>query len=172
MRFDILLPALLACALAAPALSKETAVLGYVDMQIVLDESRMGQAAQTSLEEKFTGRREELGKEQRAIEQMQQALARDQALMSESELEKRTVEIQQRMRRFQGEAVEFRQQLADEQGRLGAEILEPAREVIAEIAREKSISAVFERNKSGLLYIDEGVDLTAEVINRLDARKD
>jgi Skp family chaperone for outer membrane proteins len=41
--------------------------------------------------------------------------------------------------------------------------------VIEEIAKDKGISVVFERQESALLYVDSALDLTDEVIERLKA---
>ena len=165
-----LVPLVLSFLFANPALAAETGSIGYVDMQTVLDQSAMGQKAQQTLKEKFEGRQQEFAEEEQSIRQLQQTLARDQALMSQAEVDKKTAEIQERVRSFQSKAAELQQEFAQEQNKLGTEILKPAQGVIEAVAKDKKISAIFERSQSGLLYIDDGLDLTAEVIKRLDAQ--
>jgi outer membrane protein len=90
--------------------------------------------------------------------------------MSQTELDKKKGELKSRVEAFQKQVAEAQQALVQEQNKLGGEILEPAQGIIEEVAKDKKVTAVFERRQSGLLYIDEGVDLTPEVIKRLDAK--
>jgi outer membrane protein len=156
--------------LATPAIAADPAVIGYVDIQVLLDQSKMGKQAQQALKDKFEDRKQELTQEEQSIRQVQQTLARDQALMSQTELDKKTSELEKSVREFQKKAAEAQEALVQEQNKLGAEILKPAQAIIAQVAKDKKVSAIFERRQSGLLYIDEGLDLTAEVIKRLDAQ--
>lgn len=157
--------------LATTPHAAEPGSIGYVDMQVVLDKSKMGQEAHASLEEKFAGRENKLTEEEQSILRMQNTLNRDQALMSEEELDKKKAEIQGRIGKLRQEAAKAQQELAAEQQKLGKAILEPAGATIEAVAKDKGVTAVFERRQSGLLYIDEGLDLTAEVVKRLDAQQ-
>ena len=165
-----LVPLILPLLLSTPALATESGAIGYVDMQLVLDNSTMGQRAQQTLKKKFEGRQQELAKEEQSIRQKQQTLARDQALMSQSELDKKTAELEKLIGAFQKKATEAQKELVQEQNKLAAEILKPAQAIVAATAKENKVSAVFERRQSGLLYIDDGLDLTPDVIKRLDAK--
>jgi len=165
----LFLPFLLA--LTTTVHASEPAQIGYVDMQIVIDQSEMGKHAQEALKEEFGPRQKEFAKEEQSIRQLQQALARDQSLMSQSELDKKTAAIQKRVKELQKKAANAQQELAREQNKLGGEILRPTRDIIAKVAKDKQVSVVFERRQSGLLYIDESLDLTPEVIKGLDAQK-
>jgi hypothetical protein len=51
--------------------------------------------------------------------------------------------------------------------RLGLRYLD--REIIESVAREKGLQLLFSQADSGLVWADTGLDLTAEVIRRLDA---
>jgi outer membrane protein len=172
MRRESALPAMLLAMLlvSAPAMAAGPTLLGYVDVQQVFDKSKLGQQAQATIKEKFGDKQKAFAEEEQAIRQMQQTLARDQALMSQSELDKKKAEIQKRVQAFQQKAARVQQQLAQEQSRLTGEIMGPTQEVIAALAKEKKLSAVFERRQSGLLYIEDSLDLTPEVIKRLNSR--
>ena len=163
-------PLILLLVLAAPGLAAEPGPIGYVDMQMVLDKSKKGQQAQEVLKKKFGGKQQEFAQDEQSIRQLQQTLARDQALMSQSELDNKTAELKKMTEEFQKKAAETQQALMKEQNKLSGEILAPVEGIIAAAAKDNKVSAVFERSQSGLLYIDEGLDLTAEVIKRLDAQ--
>jgi len=155
--------------LCTAAYAFEPVTIGYVDMQRVIEESKMGKEARATLEEKYREPQQRLGKEEQAIRELQQKTNRDAALMSQAELDKRTAEVQERIQKFQKEAMATQQALAKDQTQLGGDIVKTAGGVISKLATEKKLSAVFERNSSGLLYIQDGLNLTDEVIKRLDA---
>lgn len=153
-------------------LAADPAGIAYVDMQRVLEESKLGKAANAELEDKFAERQGELAKEEREIRELQVELARDEALMSQEMLDRHSAEIDQRVQALQREVATAQRDLLGEQNRLGRAILSPAARAIDVVAKEKSLSAVFERRQSGLLFIDEGLDITDAVIKRLDAQGD
>ncbi len=156
--------------LTVPALAAEPGPIGYVDMQMVLDKSKAGQQAQEALKEKFGSKQQEFAQEEQSIRQLQQTLARDEALMSQAELDKKNADLKKMMEAFQTKAEKAQQELASEQNKLSGKILAPVEGIVAAVAKDNKVSAVFERRQSGLLYIAEGLDLTSEVIKRLDAQ--
>jgi len=165
-----LLPLILLSLLATTAFAAGPGPIGYVDMQIILDKSKMGQEAQKALKEKFAGKQREFAEEEGSIRQLQQTLSRDQALMSQAQLDSKSAELKKKVNEFEKKAAEAQKALMEEQNKLGSEILKPVEGIIAAVAKDKQVSAVFERRQSGLLYVDPGIDLTAEVIKRLDAK--
>jgi len=142
--------------------------LGYVDMQKVLDESRMGKAVQEELRTSFESRGREIAEEEQALMQQQEQLERDAPLMSEDQVKKQRTELESRIRAYQEKAGALQRELMQAQKEKGRTILVPAREAVESIARERKLDMVVERGQMGLLYIDEALDLTAEVIKQLD----
>ena len=144
------------------------AVIGYVDMQQVLDSSAMGKRAQEKLKKQFEPQGVELGKEEQTIRQLQQTLERDKPLMSKKQVDKKEADIQQRIEDFQKKAMEAQQALMKEQQKLGAAIIAPAREAVTEVAKKQKISVVLEGNQAGVLYLDEALNMTDDVIKVMD----
>lgn len=168
MRYTLCVLALAAC--CAPLSAAEPVTIGYVDMQRVIEESKVGKKAFAVLKEKYAEPQAALDKEEQAILQLQQSTSRDGALMSQAELDKRKTEIQERVLQLQRKAAMAQQELSQDQAKLGGGIIKPAQEIVTDLAKEKKLSAVFERNQSGLLFIQDGLNLTDEVIKRLDAK--
>ncbi|NKN31715.1 OmpH family outer membrane protein [Marichromatium bheemlicum] len=157
---------LLALALPLPALAG--ASVGYVDMQKVLEESRIGQQVQQQLREDFEPRGRTLAEEEQTLMQMQQSLERDAPLMSEAQVEKQRTELKARIATYQKEAAQLQRELMKAQQEKGREVVVPAREAVNAIAKKRGLDMVVERGQNGLLYIDDGLDLTEAVIERLD----
>jgi outer membrane protein len=151
-------------------LAADAATIGYVDMQQVLQESKLGKQAQAKLKEKFGPKSEEFAKDEQAIVQQKQTLERDKPLMSKEQIKKKEDEIQKKVDAFQKTAGGTQQELAKEQQKLAQAIVGPAQEVIQALSKEKKMGMVFERTQAGILYTDSALDLTKEVIKRLDEK--
>ncbi|NEX22763.1 OmpH family outer membrane protein [Thiorhodococcus mannitoliphagus] len=148
--------------------ANETSV-GYVDMQRVLEESKLGQRLQEQLRKDFEPRAKELAEEELAIKQMQQELGRNKPLMSNAQVEKKEEEIKSRIESYQKEAMPVQQELMKVQQEKGREIIGPARKAVDAVAKKKKIGMVLERGLAGLVYIDESLDITDSVIKQLDS---
>lgn len=152
-----------------PVHAAKDASVGYVDMQKILEESKLGQRLQEQLRKDFEPRAKELAEKEREINQMQQELARDKPLMSNAQVAKKEQDIKERIEAYQNEAQPVQQELMRVQQEKGREIIGPARKAIDTVAKKQKIGMVVERGLSGLIYIDESLDITDQVIKQLDA---
>ncbi len=155
-----------ALAAAMPALASK---IGYVDMQRVLEDSDLGKAAQANLQERFSGEQQTFAREEAEIRQLQQTLERDRPLMSAAQVEKTEQEIATRIQQFEEAFAKIQQQLARAQQQEGQKILQPARDAVISVAKQRKISAVFEANQSGVIYLDDDGDITDDVIKAMNA---
>ncbi len=144
--------------------------IGYVDMQRVLEESKLGKRLQEQLRKEFEPRGKELAQEELQIQQMQEALERDKLLMSKDQATKKEKDIQARIEAFQKKALPIQQALMKAQQEKGREIIEPAREAVNRVAAKKKLGMVVERGLAGLVYIDDALEITNDVIKQLDAK--
>lgn len=165
-----LLFAALIAALSLPVQALANEGVGFVDMQKVLEESKLGQRLQKQLRDEFEPRTKGFADEEREIAQMQQALAKDKPLMSNDQVAKKEQEIKARIEAYQKKTLPIQQELMKAQQEKGREILAPAREALNTVAKKKKLGMVFERSVGGLLYMDDGLDITAEVIKQMDSK--
>ncbi len=156
-------------ALALPLAVLEAASLGYVDMQKVLEESSLGKKVQEQLRKDFEPRAQELGKTEAEIRQQQESLARESALMSADQVKKKEAEIKQRIEAYQKAGGALQQELAKVQQEKGREVMGPAQKAVDAVAKQKKLSMVVERSLAGILYLEPGLDITADVIKHMDA---
>jgi len=156
-------------ALYLPFAAVEAASLGYVDMQKVLEESALGKQVQEELRKQFEPRAEELGKTEGEIRQLQEAFSRESPLMSADQAKKKEAEIKGKIEAYQKAGGALQQELAKVQQQKGRELMAPAHKAVDTVAKQKKLSMVVERNLAGILYLDEGLDITAEVIKLMDA---
>jgi outer membrane protein len=159
----------LTLALVLPAAAAQAADIAYVDMQRVLEESALGKKVQDELRKDFEPKAQALGKEEQEIRRLQETLARDAALMSKDQVAKKEAEIKKRIESYQKEAGAVQQTLMKVQQEKGPQVIGPARKAVDAIAKKRKLSMVVERGTSGIVYMEEALDITPEVIKQMDA---
>jgi outer membrane protein len=155
----------------APRPYPEGAKVAFFDVQTVASNSVEGRAATAKLQElekkkiaEIQGKNKQL-EDTRAKLQTSGSIMNDQARLSaEKEVDKLTREVQF----MQQEAQSERTQLSNE---LQMEFQRKLAPVLDQVAKEKGLHMLFDFQTSGALWADPGLDLTQEVIKRLDANK-
>ncbi|MBK1642428.1 molecular chaperone Skp [Chromatium okenii] len=168
MRLLILIT--LSLLMTLPVLAANTTGIGVVDMQQVLEQSKLGKRLQEQLRQEFEPKTRQFAEEEKEIQALRQAFERDKALMSKDQAEKQEKQIVARIEAYQKKTQPLQQELVKVQQTKGREIVTPAREAVNTIAKKKKLALVIERGQAGMLYLDPAADITAEVIEELDTR--
>lgn len=154
---------------AAPA---DSAVkIAVIDTQKIVVSSAMGKNLSRSLEQ-FQHQAEDEGRRRQAeirdlqarISSSQQSLPADQLAQLKKQLEEKMTAF----RRWQDDAT---REGKKKQETMLSDIEGKVMPLISQIAKEMGYTAVFRKHESGLLYVDEAMDITALVIQRLDAAR-
>jgi outer membrane protein len=164
-------PAQPAPAPAPPRPFPEGAKIAFVVLQRIANESAEGKTATTRIQALQQKKAAELSEKQKQMQTAQQRLEKEASVLSsnaagelQKQVEKLTVEIQRFTQDAQAEVQELQQQLQqDFQVRL-----EP---VLQEIGREKGLHFIFNGPDAGLVWADNALDISADVIKKLDAAK-
>jgi outer membrane protein len=156
---------------AAPAkpapVFPEGAKYAFINIQRIASESAEGRASSARIEALRSKKASELTEKNKAVEALQ--AKQRSAVMSEAasaqvqkDIDRTQVEIQRMTQDAQAELQELQNELQlDFQRKVGP--------VIEEVAREKGLQLLFSQQDSGLVWADAGLDLTADVIKRMDA---
>jgi outer membrane protein len=163
-----LLLASLTLALPSVALADS---IGIVDTQWVLNQSIVGKAARNNLEGRVKKAQAGLGqrkadfdKERAALEKQAKILS-GPALESKKEaLSKKQVELQRAYQDAQEELAKANEQ---EIGKVVAEI----QSAVKEVAKERNLTFVFEKDRQTVLYTSDRIDISADVVKILDKKK-
>ena len=158
-------PAQPAAAPAAPF--PEGAKVAYIYIQRVLEQSAEGKAATAKIGALQQKKLSELGERNKALEAAQQkvnspSLSDTARAQAQKEVDKLQVEIQRAQQDAQSELDELRAQLnAEFERKLGP--------IIQQVVTEKDVQVLFSRENAGVVWSDQALDLTSEVIKRFDA---
>jgi len=155
----------------APQPYPEGAKIAYIDIQAVASNSVEGRAATAKLQELEKKKVAEITEKNKALEaaktkqQTSATIMNDSARLSlEKEVDKLTREVQF----LQQEAQSERSAL---QAELQVDFQRKLNPVLEVIGKEKALHMLVDINNAGAVWVDRGLDLTAEVIKRLDAAR-
>jgi outer membrane protein len=154
----------------AGAMDASAQSIGIVSMERVLQESDSGKAVQAQLEQRFGEQQQAFAEREREIRQLQAALERDKPLMSKAQVEKKEADIKSGIEAFEKDFQAIQKEVVQAQQSEGQKLLEPARAAVEKVAEEKKLGAVFEANRTGLMYLGESADITDSVIKALNAQ--
>lgn len=159
---------LLAAAGASPAAAQGPKV-AVINTEQVLLESQTGKAALAQLRELREAKEAEGQALQDEVQELRKrltdgrlSLAEDKLAELEQQLEEKGIEL----RRFQDDATRELNKRRDE---VLAEIDRKVLPIINQVGREQGYSLIFRKYESGLVFAADEVDITSEIIRRLDA---
>jgi outer membrane protein len=155
---------------AAPAPAAkfpEGAKYAFINIQRIASESAEGKTSSSRIEQLRAKKASDLTEKNKAVEALQakqrsSVLGEAAAAQIQKDIDKTQVEIQRMTQDAQSE-------LQDLQNELQLDFQRKVGPVIEAVAREKGLQLLFSQADSGLVWADAGLDLTAEVIRRLDA---
>ena len=155
----------------APKPFPQGAKVAYVVLQRIANESADGRVATTRIQALQQKKAAELNEKNKQLTTMQQKLEKEGSVMSASvaaelqkNIEKITVEVQRFTQDAQAEVQELQQSLQGE----FQQRLEP---VLQQVAQDMGLQFVFNGPDAGLVWADAALDISAEVIKKLDSAK-
>lgn len=138
--------------------------IGFVDVARVLEEAPQAEKAKKRLEKEFSPRDKHLLAQQKDIQKMEEKLARDAAVMGETEgrkLERDIISKKREAKRAQQEFSEdFNMRRNEELGKLQKRIFE----AIKALAKEEQFDLLL---TSGVIYANDQIDVTSRVQKKL-----
>lgn len=138
--------------------------IGFVDVARVLEKAPQAEKAKTRLEKEFSPRDKHLLSQQKEIQKMEEKLARDAAVMGETEarkLERDIISKKREAKRAQQEFSEdFNMRRNEELGKLQKRVFE----AIKALAKEEKFDLLL---TSGVIYANEQIDVTSRVEKNL-----
>ena len=160
-----------AAAAEAPRPYPEGAKIAFFDVQAVASNSVEGKAATAKIQELEKKKIGEIQAKNKQLEDARTKLQSSSGIMNDQArlaLEKDVDKLTREVQFMQQEAQSERNQLQTE---LQVEFQRKLGPVLDQIAKEKQLHMLFDFNSSGALWGDPGLDLTQEIIKRLDASK-
>jgi outer membrane protein len=154
-----------------PAPFPEGAKWAFVVLQRIANESAEGKAATAQIQALQQKKAAELAEKQKQLQGIQAKLEKEASVMSvtaQSDLAKQAERLNTEIQRFTQDA---QQELTELQEQLRLQFEARVQPVLDEVRQEKGLHFIFNGPDSGLVAADPGLDISLDVIKKLDAAK-
>lgn len=159
-------PAPTPVAVPFPADSK----IAFVNMQALLSESKLGKTGLAQMKVLTDKQQADLNDKNKAIQTLQQKIQTQSAVVTPETRSQWNSDLEKAQRDLQYSQNEAQAQVEELNQRLLSDFQEKVLPVIEVLAKEKGLYAIFGAAESGAAYVHPGVDLTLELVKRLDAK--
>ncbi len=168
MKKSILKTALVVVAMTVATTAMAEVKVAVIDIQQVVTDSDAGKESLGKLQKLQEAKIAEGRSLQEQLDAMREQLSKQRFTLTEAKVAELNKQIEDKgieMRRFQDDA----QRELDEARRtaLGA-LEERILPIIDEVGKEKGLTLIFNKFQSGLVFADEAVDITNEVVRRFN----
>jgi outer membrane protein len=153
---------------SAPRPFPEGARIAYVVLQRIANESSEGKTATAKIQALQQKKAGELNEKNKSLQGLQQKLEKEGSVMSataQGDLQKQIERIQVDIQRATQDA---QQEIQELQSNLQQEFTKRVEPILAQVGQEKGLHFIFNGPDSGLVWADGGLDITNEVIKKLD----
>jgi outer membrane protein len=164
-----LLPLLSILLLASRAQAQMTVRIGYIDSQQILNQDPSAQEAQQQFEADLARYRAEVDQIGQELQGLISRYEQQQSMLSEEAKSNRQEEIRLKQTQYQQRISELEQQAGARQAELVEPVMGRINAVIEDIRADGGYSMIFDVAAQGIIAADPALDLTAEVIRRLQA---
>ena len=153
-------------AIALPAGAQQG--MAFVDVEYLMLNSSRGQEIQANLKTEFAAQAAEMRNMEEALSALGSRITNQRATLSEEALEKLQREYQDSQVRLQRLTQDVDRDVKQWQTQRFSVLEKDIIELVEEIRKEKGIGLVFARQNSGIVAADPTLDLTNDVMQRLN----
>jgi len=143
--------------------------LGVMDLHKALNETSQGKKAKAKLETSFKDKQKQLDAKGKELKELNDDLERQRAILKPEALAAKEHELEQRYLALQDTYMKLQQDFAKQEAQLTKEIFQSAKKIIDDIATRDGYTMIFEKTESSVLYAGKGLEITDEVIKRMNA---
>ncbi len=144
--------------------------IAFVNMQALLSESKLGKAGLAQMKTLTDKQQSDLSDKQKTIQTLQQKIQTQSAVVTPEARSQWNSDLEKAQRDLQYFQNETQAQVEELNQRLLSDFQEKVMPIIEGLAKEKGLYAVFGAAESGVAYVHPGIDLTVELVKRLDAK--
>ncbi len=147
----------------------EGAKVAFVDIQAIASGSVEGKSASSKLDAFRKKTQDALVAKNTSLKAMQDKLSSGGSVMNDQARAQLEKEIEKGQRELQFAQQDAQTELTDMTNQLQNEFQEKLNPVLEQVRAEKGLLMIFSIRDSGIIAVDLGLDLSAEVVKRFDA---
>ncbi|TMQ73832.1 MAG: OmpH family outer membrane protein, partial [Candidatus Eisenbacteria bacterium] len=147
--------------------------VGYIDSARIFQDYKDAREAQARFDRQVQGWRDEAGEKEKLVKQLRDEVRDLSPILSSLKRQEKEEALQKAIaehERFVQSIWGPQGQAAQENERTTREVVEQIRSVVEKLAGEKGLDLVFDSAGGVIIFADKNLDLTAEVVRRLNER--
>ena len=160
--------ALVCLGVAAPVRAAELRI-AVVDMQRALNECEAGKRAKDQVKAKFEKSQEDLKRQREDLDRRKEEYERKATVLKEEERRNLEKDLESRSLEFKRKFEDFQRDLKRTDAELTSSIVEDLYGVVREYGAKNTYSLVLEASSGALLYGDNALDITDEIVKQYNA---
>jgi len=143
--------------------------VGYINLQRLVNESKMGKAAREDIQKMRQGKQAELTKKLQAINQLRDQLNKEGNKMKPAERRDKIEILQKAYKEYQRLVADAKEDITREDRELVAIILQKADGVLKSVAKKNNFAIIL-KDPNAVGYLDPKVDITDQVLKELNKK--
>lgn len=157
-----------ALALVAPQAHAEGSKTAIVNIQKIMKESKAAQAARDQLKAKQQQFQDEISRKEKELQAQDQELAKQRNVLAKEAFEQQVKDFRKKATDAQKDVQDKRMNLTKAFDGALAEIQGNVQQILADLAKEKGFEVAIP--SSQVLYYGQGLDISDEVLDRLNKK--
>jgi len=149
----------------------ESLKIAYVDMQRALNQCEAGKEAKRQFAAELEKIQKEFAGKQKDLEKIKEDLEKRGSVFSENVRQQKERDYLAKMRELQRLQRDYDEDLRRKDRELSERILRNLEAIIKKMGEEGQYTLILERNQPTVIYISNVLDLTEEVIKRIDKKQ-
>lgn len=145
-------------------------VVGVVDMMGAVEKTETDGVLK-KLKSETESRQSKLKASEKKVMSIQQEIKDGQAVFTEDKLREKAQEYQTAVLNLQKEMQQYEQEMLEMRAKLLGEVQKKMTKIATDIANERKIDILLERNEGGVIFYKQSFDITDELIKRYKAGK-
>ena len=141
--------------------------VGYINLQRLVSESKVGQKAKGELEALRKKKQQDVTKKQQEVNKLKELLAKNADKMSQKERSSKLDEFQTANKEYQRLLADAKQDIQKEDRELVSAILAQADQILKDVAKKNKFGIIL-KDPTAIGYLDPGLDITDKVIKELN----
>jgi outer membrane protein len=142
--------------------------IGIVDLSRAVNESEQGKKAKAELEVVVKKKQEALDEKGKALEKLKAEIEKQGSVMSAEARKHKEDDLDRLTREYQRGLTDSQTEVRKKESELTGNIVKELRRIINDVANEEKYDLVLDNNPALVAYVNKGIDITDEVIKKLD----
>lgn len=145
-----------------------TSAIAIVDVQLVMQNSEAAKGIRSQMEKVSNNLKQTIHGKEEELKKLDQDLEQQRSILSADAYQQRQRDFQQKVADAQKDVQDRRQKLDTAFGKALQQVQDAVIQIVDQIAKEQSITLVLP--KSNVIHSAEDMDITQEVLKRLNSR--